>query len=97
MARTRQRLQKYNVLQLRMLDMYALKKVKLNPMHIKLNKKLQKGHASEYEAILRAEGQTEQADKFSQEERMLAIETNDAMEEMRSYVNQNALNPSDQG
>ena len=58
-ARTRQRLQKYNVLQLRMLDMYALKKVKLNPMHIKLNKKLQKGHASEYEAILRAEGKTE--------------------------------------
>ena len=59
MARTRQRLQKYNVLQLRMLDMYALKKVRLNPMHIKLNKKLQKGHASEYDAILRAEGQIE--------------------------------------
>ena len=80
-----------------MLDMYALKKVKLNPMHIKMNKKLQIGHAQEYDAILRAEGQAEKADEFSFQVRRRAIDTQEAMEEMRSYVSQNALNPSDLG
>ena len=65
-ARTRQRLTKYGVLQLRMLDLYVLKRVKIPPMHIKLNKKLQKGHPQQYETILRAEGQDQQADEFIQ-------------------------------
>lgn len=43
-ARTRQRLTKYGILQLRMLDMYALKKVKINNAIMSTNKKIQIGH-----------------------------------------------------
>ena len=96
-ARTRQRLTKYNVLQLRMLDLYTLKRVQLNPVHIKMNKKLQKGHPRLYENILRAEGKDEEADRFAIQGKIMAEETRDAMDEMRAYVSQNVHNPTDMG
>ena len=63
--RTRLRLQKYGVLQLRMLDLYVLKRVRVNPVHIKMNKKLQVGHADTYEKLLIADGKHAEAEAFA--------------------------------
>ena len=61
-ARTRLRLNKYGILQLRMLDMYALKRVKISNKILSCNKKLQVGHPNEYECLLRANNEHEKAD-----------------------------------
>ena len=96
-ARTRQRLTKYGVLQLRMLDLYTLKRVKIDKVHIKNNLKLQKGHAKEYEFMLRESNLDDKADKFIDKIRRETEETREAIDEMRAYVSQNVLNPSEMG
>ena len=61
-ARTRLRLSKYGMLQLRMLDMYALKRVKVSNKILANNKKFQRGHPHAYESLLRANNEHEKAD-----------------------------------
>ena len=74
-ARTRQRMRKYGVLQLRMLDLFVLKRVRVDPAHLKSNLVLQRGHPYEYEAMLRAASRDEEADSFIQKVMREKLET----------------------
>ena len=77
-----------------MLDMYALKRIKINNAILSTNKKLQVGHPQAYEQLLRAEGKHELADKLVLDLQNKRIEDRQTFAEMRNYVSQNVLNPS---